>query len=136
MIDFTSFGKLIPDSVQLHYSLTTASVQLRYSLNSYRSLYPQEYDHEEVLAALEESCAEAKDAPARSQARSPLSLDEYDEDGGAAPELPLKKPPSLQKKNRVKEDDHVDIKLNELLMDAMGGNKKKRKSRRAWTQNK
>ena len=41
MIDFTSFGKLIPDSVQLHYSLSTASVQLPYSLNSYRSLYPQ-----------------------------------------------------------------------------------------------
>ena len=42
MIDFTSFGKLIPDSVQLHYSLSRASVQLPYSLNSYRSLYPQE----------------------------------------------------------------------------------------------
>ena len=42
MIDFTSFGKLIPDSVQLHYSLSTASVQLPYSLNSYRSLYPQQ----------------------------------------------------------------------------------------------
>ena len=42
MIDFTSFGKLIPDSVQLHYSLSTASLQLPYSLNSYRSLYPQE----------------------------------------------------------------------------------------------
>ena len=41
MIDFTSFGKLIPDSVQLHYSLSTASLQLPYSLNSYRSLYPQ-----------------------------------------------------------------------------------------------
>ena len=39
MIDFTSFGKLIPDSVQLHYSLSTASLQLPYSLNSYRSLY-------------------------------------------------------------------------------------------------
>ena len=37
-----SFGKIIPDSVQLHYSLSTASVQLRHSLNSYRSLYPQE----------------------------------------------------------------------------------------------
>ena len=42
MIDFTSFGKLIPDSVQLHYSLSKASLQLPYSLNSYRSLYPQE----------------------------------------------------------------------------------------------
>ena len=42
MIDFTSFGKLIPDSVQLHYSLSTASLQLPYSLNSYRSLYPQQ----------------------------------------------------------------------------------------------
>ena len=41
MIDFTSFGKLIPDSVQLHYSLSTASLQLPYSLNSYRSLYLQ-----------------------------------------------------------------------------------------------
>ena len=41
MIDFTSFGKLIPDSVQLHYSLSRASLQLPYSLNSYRSLYPQ-----------------------------------------------------------------------------------------------
>ena len=46
MIDFTSFGKLIPDSVQLHYSLSTASVQLPYSLNSYRSLYPQVLDEE------------------------------------------------------------------------------------------
>ena len=42
MIDFTSFGKLIPDSVQLHYSLSRTSVQLPYSLNSYRSLYPQQ----------------------------------------------------------------------------------------------
>ena len=36
-----SFGNIIPDSVQLHYSLSTASVRLRDSLNSYRSLYPQ-----------------------------------------------------------------------------------------------
>ena len=42
MIDFTSFGKLIPDSVQLHYSLSTASLQLPYSLNSYRPLYLQQ----------------------------------------------------------------------------------------------
>ena len=45
MIDFTSFGKLFPDSVQLHYSLSKVSLQLPYSLNSYRSLYPQDDPH-------------------------------------------------------------------------------------------
>ena len=41
MIDFPSFGNVIPDSVELHYSLSAVSLQLPYSLNSYRSLYPQ-----------------------------------------------------------------------------------------------